>query len=47
MSSGYSDHEIAPLLVDRPTVTSIRKPFSLKELQVKIAQLDIHPARGG
>jgi PAS domain S-box-containing protein len=47
MSSGYSDHEIAPLLVDRPTVTSIRKPFSLKELQAKIAQLDIHPARGG
>ncbi len=43
MATGYSDHEIAPLLEDRPTVTSIRKPFSLKELQSKIASLLLLP----
>ncbi len=41
MSSGYSDHEIAPLLEGRPTVTSIRKPFSLKEFQAKICELNL------
>ncbi|MBK9796519.1 MAG: PAS domain S-box protein [Holophagaceae bacterium] len=43
MATGYSDHEIAPLLEGRPTVTSIRKPFSLKELQSKIASLMLMP----
>jgi CheY-like chemotaxis protein len=45
MSSGYSDHEIAPLLVGHPTVTSIRKPFSLKELQAKLSELDLQIRR--
>ncbi|MDR3682824.1 MAG: response regulator, partial [Geothrix sp.] len=46
MATGFSDHEIAPLLKDRPTVSSIRKPFSLKEIQAKIAALGIQPAPG-
>jgi PAS domain S-box-containing protein len=41
MATGYSDHEVAPLLEGRTSVTSIRKPFSLKELQLKIASLQI------
>jgi len=45
MATGYSDHEIAPLLEGRPSVSSIRKPFSLKELQVKIAATQIQPER--
>ena len=47
MATGYSDNEIAPLLEDRPSVTSIRKPFSLKEIQFKIAGLQIQPDREG
>jgi CheY-like chemotaxis protein len=41
MASGYSDQDIAPLLEGRPRVASIRKPFSLKEVQVKLAELGI------
>jgi CheY-like chemotaxis protein len=41
MASGYSDQEIAPLLQGRPLVASLRKPFSLKEVQTKIAELGI------
>jgi CheY-like chemotaxis protein len=41
MASGYSDQEIAPLLHGRPRVASLRKPFSLKEVQAKIAELGI------
>jgi PAS domain S-box-containing protein len=41
MASGYSDHDIAPLLEGRPRVASIRKPFSLKEVQAKLAELGI------
>ena len=41
MASGYSDQEIAPLLVGRPLVSSLRKPFSLKEVQAKLAELGI------
>jgi CheY-like chemotaxis protein len=41
MASGYSDQEIAPLLQGRPRVASLRKPFSLKEVQAKIAELGI------
>jgi PAS domain S-box-containing protein len=41
MASGYSDQEIAPLLQGRPRVASLRKPFSLKEVQAKLADLDI------
>ena len=46
MATGYSDQEIAPLLRERPSVSSIRKPFSLKEIQVKIAGLQIQPLSG-
>jgi CheY-like chemotaxis protein len=46
MASGYSEQEIAPLMKDRPTVSSLRKPFSLKEIQAKIAALKIQPAPG-
>ena len=41
MASGYSDQEIAPLLEGRPRAASLRKPFSLKEIQAKIAELGI------
>ena len=43
MATGYSDHEIAPLLKGRPSVSSIRKPFSLKEIQSKIAAFQVQP----
>ena len=43
MASGYSDDEISPLLEGRPSVTSIRKPYSLKEIQLKIANLQLQP----
>jgi CheY-like chemotaxis protein len=46
MATGYSDQEIAPLLKQHPTVHSLRKPFSLKEIQNKIAGLQIQPAGG-
>jgi CheY-like chemotaxis protein len=46
MATGYSDYEIAPLLAAHPTVSGLRKPFSLKEIQRKIADLGIHPAAG-
>ena len=39
MATGYSDDDIAPLKVGRPNVHSIRKPFSLKELQAKLAAI--------
>ena len=37
MATGYSDDSIAPLLQDRPNVSSLRKPFSLDELRDKLA----------
>jgi CheY-like chemotaxis protein len=33
MASGHSDHDVAELLEGRPTVRSLRKPFSLKEIR--------------
>jgi signal transduction histidine kinase/CheY-like chemotaxis protein len=39
MATGYSDQEIAPLLRDRPRVSSLRKPFTMRELQAKIDSL--------
>jgi CheY-like chemotaxis protein len=45
MATGYSEQEIAPLMKGRPTVSSLRKPFSLKEIQTKIAGLQILPTR--
>ncbi|WP_291271015.1 PAS domain S-box protein [Geothrix sp.] len=44
MATGYSDQEIAPLLEENPGVASLRKPFSMKEIQKKIADLGIRPA---
>jgi len=43
MATGYSDDEITPLLEGRPSVTSIRKPYSLKEIQLKILNLNLQP----
>lgn len=39
MVTGYSDNEIAPLLVDRPNVQSLRKPFAIRELMDKLSGL--------
>jgi len=44
MVTGYSDHEIAPLKAGRPNVQSLRKPFAIKELQDKLAELVIAQA---
>lgn len=44
MATGYSDQEIAPLLAGNPGVSSLRKPFSMKEIRAKIAELGIRPA---
>jgi CheY-like chemotaxis protein len=41
MATGYSDQEIAPLLEGHLQVYSLRKPFSMKEVQRKIAGLGI------
>lgn len=46
MATGYSDHEIAPLLEAHPRVYGLWKPFSMKEIQAKIAGLGI-PADSG
>ena len=40
LASGYHDGEIAELLVDRPTVGFIQKPFSMDEVQAKILELN-------
>ena len=45
MATGYSDDEIAPLLLGRPSVTGIRKPYSLRELQQKILALNVPSTR--
>jgi CheY-like chemotaxis protein len=39
MATGYSDESIAPLLDGRPNVYSLRKPFSIKELQNKLGSM--------
>jgi len=41
MATGYSDDEIAPLLAGRPSVSGIRKPYSLREIQQKILNLNL------
>jgi CheY-like chemotaxis protein len=43
MATGYSDDEIAPLLAGRPSVSGIRKPYSLREIQQKILSLNLQP----
>ncbi len=39
LATGYSDHEVAPLLEGRPSVMSLRKPFSLAEIRQLISTL--------
>ena len=39
LATGFSDHEVAPLMEGRSEVFSLRKPFSLKEFQQKISTL--------
>ena len=43
LATGYSEDELVPLMAGRPTVSSLRKPFSLKEVRSKIASLQIQP----
>ena len=45
MATGYSDEDIVPLLVGRPNVQSLRKPFSIQELADRLAGLGIGPAK--
>ena len=44
MATGYSDEDIIPLLVGRPSVQSLRKPFSIQELSDRLAGLRIEAA---
>ena len=39
LATGFSDHEVAPLLEGHPEVSGLRKPFSLKEFQQKIESM--------
>ena len=39
MATGYSDDAIAPLMEGRPNIHSLRKPFSLKEIQSKLGTM--------
>jgi signal transduction histidine kinase/CheY-like chemotaxis protein len=41
MATGYSDDAIAPLLEGRPNIHSLRKPFSLKEIQSKLGTMGL------
>ena len=43
MATGFSDHEIAPLLANHPEVSILRKPFSMKEFQRKLDSLPFPP----
>ena len=45
MATGYSDEDIVPLLVGRPNVQSLRKPFSIQELAERLAGLRIEAAQ--
>ena len=46
LSTGYSDHEIAPLLAEYPGVSGLRKPFSMKEIKERIAAQGLRPMAG-
>jgi CheY-like chemotaxis protein len=46
MATGYSDQEVSPLLEGRPSVSSLRKPFSLSEVRRAISEMRIRPAVG-
>jgi len=39
MATGYSDDAVAPLLEGRANVYSLRKPFSIKEIQTKLGTM--------
>jgi DNA-binding NtrC family response regulator len=39
VATGYSDEDIAPLIANRPNVSIIQKPFSMKELGNKLKEL--------
>jgi len=41
MATGYSEESITPLLEGRPRVASLRKPFSFKEFQSKLASMAV------
>ncbi|MCX6549265.1 MAG: hybrid sensor histidine kinase/response regulator, partial [Acidobacteria bacterium] len=47
LATGFSDHEVAPLMEGRSEVFSLRKPFSLKEFQQKISTLRFPLAAAG
>ncbi|HUJ77279.1 MAG TPA: response regulator [bacterium] len=40
LATGYSDDSIAPLMEGRPGVSSLRKPFNLRELRTKLESID-------
>ncbi len=46
MATGYTDEDIAPLLAGRPNVSSIQKPFSMKELGNKLKELRLRTQDG-
>jgi PAS domain S-box-containing protein len=44
MVSGYSDQDIAPLIKQFPRMAGLQKPYSLVELQQKLASFGLRPA---
>ncbi|HEX9081032.1 MAG TPA: ATP-binding protein, partial [Holophagaceae bacterium] len=44
LATGYSHEDMTPLLIGRPNVRSLSKPFTALELKAKIDELDIHPS---
>jgi CheY-like chemotaxis protein len=46
MATGYSDEDIAPLRAGRPNVSSILKPFDMKELMRKFDELPVQTVAG-
>ncbi|MDR3671107.1 MAG: PAS domain S-box protein [Holophaga sp.] len=47
MASGYNDSEVSRLLSSYPGVSCIQKPFSMKELNLKLAGMDFVSPRSG
>lgn len=41
MATGYSDEDIAPLIAGNPNVSSIQKPFSMRELKRKLDEFGV------
>jgi CheY-like chemotaxis protein/anti-sigma regulatory factor (Ser/Thr protein kinase) len=44
LATGYSDADLSHLILDRPRLQSIQKPFSLEELRHKLEQMAVVPA---